>query len=161
MNIANEIRRVMDLKDADVERLQAELGNCQQVVAKLLETQKEDVAEIERLKKIAEIFNTVAEERSVALCKIDKLHETRLEHIKIIDSLMTQRDSAEIENSELRAEIVRLQADVTEIPTICRRYEAKIERLKSLWYADLDPIETEYAEDYRSRAEVAGKDGQP
>ena len=36
--------------------------------------------------------------------------------------------------------------------------DAEIERLKSLWYADVDPIETEYAEDYRSRAALAGKE---
>jgi hypothetical protein len=35
--------------------------------------------------------------------------------------------------------------------------DAEIERLKALWYADVDPIETEYAEDYRARAALAGK----
>ena len=36
---------------------------------------------------------------------------------------------------------------------------AEIERLKALWYADVDPIETEYAEDYRSRAALTVKEG--
>ena len=36
--------------------------------------------------------------------------------------------------------------------------QAEIERLKTLWYADIDPIETEYAEDYRARAALAGKE---
>lgn len=30
--------------------------------------------------------------------------------------------------------------------------DAEIERMKALWYADADPTETEYAEDYRAQA---------
>ena len=76
MSIANEIRRVMDLKDADVERLQAELGNCQQVVAKLLDTQKEDAAEIERLKEDAERYRFLRDEDNWG-CDNDETTESR------------------------------------------------------------------------------------
>ena len=36
--------------------------------------------------------------------------------------------------------------------------QAEIARLKTLWYADIDPIETEYAEDYRARAALAPRE---
>lgn len=85
---------------------------------------EEAAGEIERLKALLTSGGILDQQ-----AQIDALHETRLEHIKTIDSLTTQRDSAEIENSELRAEIVRLQADVTEIPTICRRYEKRLKEL--------------------------------
>ena len=51
------------------------------------------------------------------------------------------------------------QAELVRITEQLAERDAEIKRLKALWYADVDPIETECAEDYRSRAALAGKEG--
>ena len=54
--------------------------------------------------------------------------------------------------SDAQAELVRITEQLAE-------RDAEVERLKALWYADVDPMETEYAEDYRSRAALTVKEG--
>ena len=104
MNIANELRRVMGLKDADVERLQAELGNCQQVVAKLLDTQKEDAAEIERLKTRFQQF------RESELRKCEGAYTHMLNEVARLQK-DTERMQKEIERLKEDAERYRFLRD--------------------------------------------------
>jgi hypothetical protein len=49
-----------------------------------------------------------------------------------------------------------LTLDVEALTEERNELEAKIERLKHLWYADADPQETEYAEDYAMFKEDKG-----
>lgn len=46
-----------------------------------------------------------------------------------MDSCRFENDTAEI--TRLRSEVERLQEQITEIPTLCRRYEHQIEQLKA------------------------------
>ena len=86
----------------------------------------------------------------------DRLHasgchwrsERIIESADAIEAAMREKDEV----------IAKFGNGYAETGRVLNAKDAEIERLKSLWYADVDPIETEYAEDYRSRAALSGKD---
>ena len=117
-------------------------------------TIEEVLREMREMREINSNFRVTAEWASAIeaamrepVCTVDdlqfmNLHGTELEPGT---KLFTFPPSAQ-------AELVRITEQLAE-------RDAEIERLKALWYADVDPIETEYAEDYRSRAALTVKEG--
>ena len=113
-------------------------------------TESADTIEAAMREPVAETWQAVIDRIAPAM-EILSDHDEEMypaEAALALDRARIRRELAALKPDAAQDELVRITEQLAE-------RDAEIERLKALWYADVDPIETEYAEDYRSRAALA------
>ena len=117
-------------------------------------TEAADAIEAAMREPVAETWQAVIDRIAPAM-EILSDHDEEMypaEAALALDRARIRRELAALKPDATQDELVRITEQLAE-------RDAEIERLKALWCADVDPIETEYAEDYRSRAALSGKEG--